>query len=203
MSYVVRVQSRMSGLASEALQGAVTQAETLALHEKLLNTFEDLSFFRSGLIARNESAIVQLGQRAAIEWSRNDSPLITAKLQPAVEGLSEQVVATITLIDDRPSNKPGQLRVVKLADRKDAVPGDEIQFTIRYDNSGPRELSGVRIVDNLTPRLEYVEGSATSDRDGQLLVEDNGEGSVILIWQIDGAIAKGQGGVVSFKARVR
>ena len=95
------------------------------------------------------------------------------------------------------------LRIVKLADKKTAVPGDDIEFTIRYDNLGTREVHHIRIVDNLTPRLQYLDDSATSDRVGQLLLEDNGEGSQILVWELEEPLPGKTGGVITFKARVR
>jgi len=90
-----------------------------------------------------------------------------------------------------------------MADRQMAQPGDVVTFTIRFDNIGDLAVHDVVIVDNLTPRLEYVEDSATSDRDGRLVEEDNGEGSLVLRWELDDALAGRTGGVVTFKARVR
>ncbi len=84
-----------------------------------------------------------------------------------------------------------------------AQPGDIITFTIRYDNLGERELTQIRILDNLTPRLQYVEDSETSDRAGELFVQDNEEGSVILEFHLDEPLPAGQGGVVTFQAKVR
>ena len=70
-------------------------------------------------------------------------------------------------------------------------------------NIGDLAVHDVVIVDNLTPRLEYVEDSATCNRDGRLVEEDNGEGSLILRWELDDPLAGRTGGVVTFKARVR
>lgn len=197
------VRSRAGGLESESLTGGVSQSDRLLLNEKLLNTFEDLGFVRTGRIHRNEAAIIELAELAAVDWTRLQSPVIAAKLETPIQGQTEQVVATFTVHDDAKSHKPGQLKITKLADRKEAQPGDEIHFTIRYDNLGPRELSSVRIVDNLTPRLEFVEGSATSSRAGTFVSEPNGEGSVILVWEFDGSLAANEGGTVGFTARVR
>jgi len=61
----------------------------------------------------------------------------------------------------------------------------------------------VVIVDNLTPRLEYVDDSATCDLNGHLVTEDNGEGSLVLKWELDEPLAGRTGGVVTFQARVR
>jgi len=105
----------------------------------------------------------------------------------------------LTVIDDQKSDQPGQLRLVKTADRELAEIGDVITFTIRYDNLGPREIDAVRIVDNLTPRLEYVADSST----GQMLVEDNGEGSQVLTWVLPEPLQPGAGGVITFQARVK
>jgi uncharacterized repeat protein (TIGR01451 family) len=90
-----------------------------------------------------------------------------------------------------------------MADRSEARPGDVVTFTLRYDNLGPRELYHVRIVDNLTPRLELVLDSETSDRSGVVKFEDNQEGSLVLTFELDGALPPKTGGVVTFQARVR
>jgi uncharacterized repeat protein (TIGR01451 family) len=97
----------------------------------------------------------------------------------------------------------GKLRIVKMADKKQAERGDVVTFTIRYDNVGERSLTDVTITDNLTPRLEYVEDSGTSDRDGRLDTVDNGEGSKILKWTFDKPLEGRTGGVVTFQAKVK
>ena len=40
-----------------------------------------------------------------------------------------------------------------------AQPGDEVEFTLRFDNVGDRVIGNVTILDSLTTRLEYIEGS--------------------------------------------
>jgi uncharacterized repeat protein (TIGR01451 family) len=100
-------------------------------------------------------------------------------------------------------NRPGVLRVVKIADRAAAAPGEIVTFTIRYDNLGDKPVHHVRVVDNLTPRLELVEGSATSDRAGRLDIEPNGEGSFVLTFVVDDPLAGKTGGTVTFQARVK
>ena len=95
------------------------------------------------------------------------------------------------------------MRLVKLADKEAAQPGDVITFTIRFDNLGDRELRFVRLIDNLTPRLEYVDDSATSDLPGSINVDDNGEGSHILRFELDSPLAGHTGGVITFQAKLR
>ena len=99
--------------------------------------------------------------------------------------------------------RPGQLRVVKLANKSVAEVGDTVEFTIRIDNLGGLELREVTLVDNLTPRLEFVEGSATHTLDGDLLVEENGEGSSQLTFRLNEPLKGKSGGVLKFKCLVR
>ena len=64
-------------------------------------------------------------------------------------------------------------------------------------------MTDVAVCDSLSPRLEYVPGSAAADRDAVFTVQPNEAGSMILRWEISGRLLPGQGGVVRFKARVR
>jgi uncharacterized repeat protein (TIGR01451 family) len=203
MSGRVLVRSRASGLESEQIQGNVSQAKRLAIHEKLLNVYQDLTFVQSGKLSTTDAARLNFGIQASLIWSREEYPVIAAKTDVAMTGTYEAHVATIVGIDDKESDKPGNLRVVKLADKQSALPGEIVEFTIRYDNLGENTVHHIRIVDNLTPRLAYVDDSATSDRDGRLVVQDNGEGSLVLVWELTNPLPPATGGVVTFKARIR
>ena len=199
----VAVRSRAGGLESEQLQGDLSQTRRLAIHDKLINVYQDLNFIQFGAAEHSDAARLNFGIQAGLVWSREEYPVIAAKTDSAMEGVYEAHVATIVGIDDKKSNEPGDLRIVKLADKNTALPGDVIEFTLRYDNLGPNAVHHVRIVDNLTPRLLYVDDSATSDRDGRLVVEDNGEGSLVLVWELTEPLQPKTGGVVTFKAKVR
>jgi len=197
----VAIRSRASGLEMDAFQGTISQLRTLAIHDKLLNVYQSLTFVQSGQIDDADTARLNYGIQAAFAWTREEYPVISSKTDTAVEGQFEQSTAVITGIEEK--EEAENLRIVKLADKQTAVSGDVVEFTIRYDNLGGREVTHVRIVDNLTPRLAYVDDSATSDRDGKLLLQDNGEGSQILTWEFDEPLKGKTGGVVTFKARVR
>ena len=199
----VLVRSRAGGLESEQLQGDISQTKRLVVHDKLINVYQDLNFVQFGSAEHSDAARLNFGIQAGLVWSREEYPVIAAKTDSAMEGVYEAHVATIVGIDDKKSDEPGNLRVVKLADKNTALPGDVIEFTLRYDNLGANAVHHVRIVDNLTPRLQYVDDSATSDRDGRLVVQDNGEGSLVLVWELTEPLQPKAGGVVTFKAKVR
>jgi uncharacterized repeat protein (TIGR01451 family) len=98
---------------------------------------------------------------------------------------------------------PGPLLLCKKADKECASIGDVVTFTLRYTNSGGQPITDVVVSDSLTGRLEYVPGSNRADRDALFTTQDNEAGSVILRWQINGVLAAGQSGIVTFQAKVR
>lgn len=198
----IAIRSRASGVETEEGQGLVAQLNRPSFHDKLLNLYEAMTFVQFGRVDDTETARLNYGIQAASLWTRDAYPVITAKTDMVLEGHFTQSASDITGIDEA-DKRAEQLRIVKLADKKTASPGDVVEFTIRYDNLGGHEAYHIRIVDNLTPRLEYIQDSATSDRDGRLVLQDNGEGSQILVWELDDPLPGKTGGTVTFKARVR
>jgi uncharacterized repeat protein (TIGR01451 family) len=95
------------------------------------------------------------------------------------------------------------LLLIKCTDRQSAQPGEVVTFFLRYSNHGGRPLTDVALSDSLSGRLDYVPGSAQSDRDAVFTTEQNEAGSVILRWEISGRLMPGQSGVVRFQAKVR
>ncbi len=201
----LRVRSRASGIETEESGAGMVQDIALVQHDKINNLFQSINFTHFIHADHATAARLNYGLGAAQVWSLENSPAATGQIEVPTEGLFEVSVLTITVIDDKPNDNPGQLQIAKFADKKDAKPGDVITFTIRYYNAGPREVHYVRIVDNLTPRLEYVDDSAqmVPERDGRLAVEDNGEGSLVLKFELNEPLQAKTGGTVSFQARVR
>jgi hypothetical protein len=104
----------------------------------------------------------------------------------------------------------GDLRIVKLADKKFLDPAAteptdrEVIFTFRYDNLGDFELKDLRIVDNLTGRLEFIVGSVeATGLNVSVETADNGEGGTVLTFNLAGELTGHTGGTVSFKARLK
>jgi uncharacterized repeat protein (TIGR01451 family) len=82
-------------------------------------------------------------------------------------------------------------------------PGEVVTITIRYANTGSKEVNDVVISDSLSARLGYVPGSAATDRPSNFTVVENEVGSVVVRWELPGVLLPGQAGVVKFKAKVR
>jgi uncharacterized repeat protein (TIGR01451 family) len=96
-----------------------------------------------------------------------------------------------------------KLRLLKLASSGEALPGEEVEFTLRFDNVGDQVIGNVTIADNLTTRFEYVPGSAKSSVNADFITEQNDVGSLVLRWEIKEAVKPGAGGVLRFKVKVR
>lgn len=191
---------RGSGLTTGAAADVVDQPIAPHGHIHTTTPVLDFAFLRTGMMKQAEEARLAESIQSAVVWSRAQNPVITAKSEQAIELKSEFKQHELV---GREIRFKGKLRIVKTADKKIAEPGDIVKFSIRYDNIGNGEVRDVVIVDNLTPRLEYIDDSATCDRAGVLEVEDNGEGSVILRWVLDEPLRGRSGGVVTFEVRVR
>lgn len=198
----MRMRSRPSGLGSETQTHGLGQTTVAARNDKLLNVFENIQFLKSGRIDNTQSAILVNLVEGAATWTKVDGLQIIASDAGGNELKATFKPMEITGLEDG-RKTVGDLRIVKLADLKTAEPGDVVTFSIRYDNLGDFELKNIRIVDNLTSRLEFLEGSAQSDRVGRVDVYDNGEGSLIVEFQLQDDLPGHQGGVLTFQARVR
>jgi uncharacterized repeat protein (TIGR01451 family) len=100
-----------------------------------------------------------------------------------------------------PPDKP--LVLIKCADRTSAQPGDVVTFMLRYMNQGGKPITDVAVSDSLSPRLEYVPGTAQSDRPAVFTTAPNEVGSQVLRWEVSGTLQPGASGALRFKARVR
>lgn len=198
----IRMRSRASGVETESQQGSVGQTAYVSGHTKLNNLFQDTGTETTGQFEQSDEARIAYQVQAAAIWSRTQFPVIAIREQSAHESKRAVKPEEYVGIEDKRKTE-GNLRLIKLADKKNAEPGDVITFTIKYENIGDFDVEGIKIVDNLTPRLEYIQDSATSDRKGRLVVEDNNEGSLILTFEVDETVTGHQGGVVTFQARVR
>ncbi len=81
--------------------------------------------------------------------------------------------------------------------------GEVVTITIKYANTGSKAISDLVVSDSLSGRLEYVAGSAQSDRPANFTTAENEVGSVVVRWELPGTLLPGQSGTVKFKAKVR
>lgn len=82
-------------------------------------------------------------------------------------------------------------------------PGELVTITIKYANTGNKAVDDVVISDSLSGRLEYVPGTAQSDRPSNFAASENEVGSAVVRWELPGTLLPGQSGTVKFRAKVR
>ncbi len=166
-----------------------------------LLAYQDLQFVRFGKFKASESSRLQLGMQSASVWEINDGlQVIGERLQPVIVNDPLQVQELVTV---KVGDGESLLRVCKLASKIAAEPGEEVDFTIRFDNIGQSLIGNVTIIDSLTPRLEYVDGSAECSLEGNFRSERNEGESLVLRWEITEPVKPGEGGIIRFRCRLR
>ncbi len=163
-------------------------------------TYENLLVMRRGVFEESEKARLQEGTDAAIVWTHNAAVQVILDGKQAVSVTGDQRVQATYRYDE--PNSPS-LRVIKIASKKHARPGEMVDFTIRFDNLGDQAIKRVVLIDNLTTRLEYVPQTAQASRRADFTTEVNDGDSLLLRWDFADPLPPGEGGLVRFHCRVR
>jgi len=195
-----RAEQPASLLGEQQKLGALAQEVQLVEFDGSLAPYADLSIVRAGTVSNDEKALVAEAVQAAITWSGDQAAQITLDSRKAQAEVSLKQ-AGVVYHQDKPNNP--KLRLLKLASTGAALPGEEVEFTLRFDNIGNRVIGNVTIVDNLTTRLEYVPDSAKASVDANFTAIPNSNGSAVMRWEIIDPVEAGQGGILQFKCRVR
>lgn len=195
---------RADGVEVAQPSSQTAQTDRPEMDRKVDQGYEDRKYTTTGLVGQFDAAILSQQAQNAVVWTRNEFPLMTGTTTAAGDLIAVfRVQETVGVEDNRKTN--GNLRLVKLADRETAQSGDTVRFTILFENTGDFDVYDVSIVDNLTTRLEYVEGSATIDaaNPGEVVVTSNGEGSHVLNFRLDQPLTGHSRGTITFEAKVR
>ena len=162
--------------------------------------YENFRILRDGQYELTESAKLSEQTEAATVWTLDKGVQIVVDGTPAEVATGDARAEATFTIDHE--SKPG-LRIVKVASACAAKPGEIVEFTLRLDNVGNEPVGNVTVMDNLTTRLQYVEGSQTASIPARFVTEVNEGGSLVVRWEIVDPIAAGDGGTIRFKCRVR
>ena len=163
--------------------------------------YENLELIKWGRHSGSQTARLQLGMQAANVWQDNLRLKVNAKgAQPIVVN---DLTSAQQIIHVESDGKGSVLRVTKVASKIAADQGDEVEFTIRFDNLSSRPVGNVTLVDNLTGRLQYVPGSAECSLKAKFIDEVNEANSLMLRWEIIDPVKPHKGGIIRFKCKVR
>jgi uncharacterized repeat protein (TIGR01451 family) len=161
---------------------------------------EDFTIFHTGVMEDIQRPLLAKAARAAIVWETKQAVQIILEGKRAQIDTSVESPLVVYRVDE-PGNP--KLRLCKTASATSALPGEEIDFTLRFDNVGAQTIGNVTILDNLTTRLEYVPDSAQSSVKANFSAVANEGESLTLRWEIVDPLKPGDGGLVRFKCRVR
>lgn len=191
---------RMTTLRGRDTVGAFSRALLAHEFDGAYKAHEDFTIIRMGIYKQAEKAMLSERIDAAIAWTADVGMQVVVEGHEALVYTGDKKAQATYTVD---LNPPAQLRLCKVADKCDAKPGEEVSFTIRFDNVGLSPMGNVTIADNLTARLEFIPGSEQSSARANFSTQPNEHGSLVLRWEITDPIKPGGGGAVRFKARVR
>ena len=168
------------------------------------NTFqayENLTLMRLGKYSSGESARLNLGIQSALVWEDDlGLQVVTKKASPIIV----RDVATVQqLVKVESEDGTAILRVTKIASKIAARAGEEVEFTIRFDNLSGKKIGNVTLIDNLTHRLEYIPNSSECSLNADFVTKQNDGGSLMLRWEVKDPVEAHKGGIIRFKCRVR
>ncbi|MDR1494043.1 MAG: DUF11 domain-containing protein [Planctomycetaceae bacterium] len=149
-----------------------------------------------------ELAFLAQGRLAAVAWGGADNIEVYTDERMAQAMIGLKTPEAILLKDDANATVP-KLKLFKIADKDAAQRGEIVTFMIRFENIGSEQVGNINIVDSLTPRLEYVEGSASASVPTEFFTEQNQSGSLTLRWEISKPLNVGDFGVLRFQCRVQ
>jgi uncharacterized repeat protein (TIGR01451 family) len=138
--------------------------------------------------------------QAAVAWTTKQAVQVLIDQQPAHEMVNQSKPQTTYQYE---LAGKGRVRIIKIASRQNALPGEIVDFTIRVDNIGDQPIGNVTVIDNLTTRLEYLPDTAQCSLRADFFTEVNEFDSLVLRWDILDPMDVGDGGIIRFKCRVR
>jgi uncharacterized repeat protein (TIGR01451 family) len=179
----------------------VDNAQRPAITEEEFLPFEDLAIIRRGVFDNTEKARLAARLQAAIAWSHNQAPQVLLDNETAVVAIGTNGTESVYTYE-LPTGK-SRLRVVKIASKQNAKPGELVEFTLRFDNVGDQTIGNITVIDRLHDRLEYVPESQSCSLAADFLTEDEDGSPRVLRWEIGAPMKVGTGGLIRFTCRVR
>ena len=166
--------------------------------------------YMAALVNLRSDQVADLTEDQRVDLQRFSAAAITYTLDQEVEvGIGDVFAATARRTQAAEAftlyefPEDGRLEVLKLVDKLDALPGDNLTFTITVRNVGDSPVHAVTIADNLVTRLAYIDGSQTSTAQAAFEMLPNTAGSSRLRWLLDEPLGVGDSATVTFRCKVR
>lgn len=178
----------------------VENVQQVNLAADVLEALAGLTVLRLDVMEDAEKANLEKAAQFAVAWTLDEALEVSIQDVKALTLTRDQKLEAFTIYEFPDA---GRLKIVKLADRQHAQPGEIVEFAIRVDNVGDSPVTEVTLTDNLTTRLEFVEGSETSSADASFVATPNNGQSLRLQWTLSKELKVGESATVRFRCRVR
>lgn len=186
-------RDRTAGVYADSLESV------LAFQDRITPVLP-MQVLETNLLDQAEKARLSAAIDAAITWTHDHAVVVNIGEQRLAIDTHDTKLGEVIMFEHY--GNPC-LQIVKLASSQAAEPGSEVEFALWFDNIGDEPIGNVTIVDNLTTRLEYIEGSQSCTLKADFFTEPNEAESHALRWEIVEPIQPGKGGICRFKCRVR
>lgn len=167
--------------------------------QDVLALLAGLSIMNRGVLIKDDLPIIVVGDQAATIWSV-DQEVVVAVAGEVAAAITRDQTARELVVYDLPN---GRLRLCKVADRGDALPGEIVTFLLRVDNVGDSPLSDIVLTDSLSSRLQYVPDSQKNSVNAEFSTSENDDNSLRMTWKFTEELKVGEGTTIEFKCRVR
>lgn len=167
--------------------------------QDVLAILAGLSIMNRGILIKDDLPIILVGDQAATIWSVDQEVVVAVAGEVAATVTRDQTAREL-VVYELPN---GRLRICKLADRGDALPGEIVTFLLRVDNVGDSPLSDIVLTDSLSARLQYVPDSQKNTVNAEFSNSVNDDNSLRMTWKFPEELKVGEGTIIEFKCKVR
>lgn len=199
-----RTRSTLGGVGGRNIIGSAGSQQGLVGYSNYESVMLYSNLLRQEKMRASELALLSKGRIFAKSWQGAEGTKVRIDALAPMGAVSEEGAESFFQIEiDKDESKTAKLRLIKVADKEAAQPGDVIEFSLRFDNVGNQTIGNVTILDNLTSRLEFLPDTALSSLKSGFAVQANDSGSFTLRFEITEPLEPGQFGVVQFRCRVK
>ena len=200
----VAVRSSAGGIETAQPAHMGRKTETVVMSSRVEQGFEAMTTRGLGLLEISD--VHELNLQILEPGNSNTTTFVgqRAATSQATETYAMFRLASMTGSED--GGVKGEIHITKEASPLIAKSNDVITFRIHFRNTGDYNVSEVRIIDNLTPRLVYISGTGEvkvpDGGAGDLSVMPNKDGGQLLQFELDQPLKGGQSGTITFQAKV-
>jgi uncharacterized repeat protein (TIGR01451 family) len=199
-----RTQDQLRGIDGQRRGAGVESSLALGSYDNFQVVDSDSMMLLQRTFGFGGSARTQLERGALNAWAWKGSESLQIQINELAPMTATGIdgAAVYFQVEDEQS-RTSRLRLIKVANKESAQPGEIVEFTLRFDNLGNQLLGNVTILDDLTGRLEFLPGTAMASLQSGFLPQPNARGGLTLRFEISDPLAPGEFGVIQFQCRVR